>query len=50
MYKTSCIPDIRDDILKTQEVCRQVTPEDYAHVPFIKRLGHGLLRVFAPLM
>ena len=50
MYKTSCIPDIRDDILKTQEVCQQVTPEDYAHVPFIKRLGHGLLRVFAPLM
>lgn len=50
MYKTSCITDIRDDILKTQEVCQQITPEDYAHVPFIKRLGHGLLRVFAPLM
>lgn len=50
MYRASCIEDIRDDFLATQEKCAQITPEDYAHLTFPVRLGHGLLRVFAPLM
>lgn len=50
MYKTSCITQIRDDILKTQEQSQPITPEDYAHASFFTRLGHDLLRIFAPLM
>lgn len=50
MYKTSCITQIRDDILKTQEQSQPITPADYAHDSFFIRLGHDLLRIFAPLM
>ena len=50
MYKTDCIPDIKEDFLKTLEVCQEITYEDCLKVNPLRRLGRSVLRLFATLM
>ena len=42
--------DIRDDFLQTLNQCQQITLEDYSSIPWYKKLGYSLLKLFAPLM
>ena len=50
LYRCSCIKDIRDDYLKTLEVCQEVTLDRFKNISFPRWLGRAVLRVFAPLM
>ena len=50
LYGTPTVADIRADILETQEMCLEVTPDDCARVPLPRRLFRDLLRAFAPLL
>lgn len=50
MYRTSCIPDIKEDYFKTLEDCQEITYEDCCKVNFFVRLFRALLRLFAPIM
>ncbi len=50
LYRTDSIARIKEDYLKTLEVCQRITPVDYKHTSRAKRLLQAILRVFAPLM
>ncbi len=50
LYRCSCIADLREDYLKTLEVCEQITVEACRKTPWLVRLGRSILKVFAPLM
>ena len=50
MYGTECVKDIRDDFLKTQAKCLQVTANSIRRIPAWKRMFLAFLRIFAPLM
>lgn len=50
LYDTPSVLDIKNDILATQAVSRQVTLEESKASPLAKRILRALLRVFAPLM
>lgn len=49
LYKTSAIPQIKEDFLHTMESCHQITEED-CHPNIFLRLFQDILRLFAPLM
>ena len=49
MYKTSSIPDIKEDFLNTLPVCREITIKDCSRNAF-QSILQDVLRVFAPLM
>ena len=50
MYKASCITDVRDDFLKTQQMSQEITLEQCRNISIPRRLGRSVLRVLAPLM
>lgn len=50
MYKTDCILDVKEDFLKTLDVCQEITYDDCMKVGTFRRLGRSILRLFAPLM
>lgn len=49
-YNGSVVLDVKEDFLKTQEACQEITLEQERRVSPLRRLGRNLLRVFAPLM
>ncbi len=50
MYRTQCIPDVKEDFLKTLEVCQEITYEECLKVSPVIRMGRSILRLFATLM
>lgn len=50
MYKASCVTDVRDDFLKTQQMSQEITLEQCRNISIPRRLGRSVLRVLAPLM
>lgn len=50
LYKTRSIYAVKDDFLRTLEVCRQITWADCRAVHWLTRLGRSILNIFAPLM
>lgn len=50
LYKTITIKDIKEDFLKTQEKCIEITEQKLKRIGIFKILLGLLLRVFAPLM
>ena len=50
MYKASCVTDVRDDFLKTQQMSQEITLEQCRNISILRRLGRSVLRVLAPLM
>lgn len=50
MYRCSCIPVMREDFLRTQQVSQEVTLEECRGVNLVTRVVRSVLRVFAPLM
>ena len=50
MYKASCVTDVRDDFLKTQQMSQEITLEECRNISIPRRLGSSVLRVLAPLM
>ena len=49
MYRTEAVNELRDDFLKTLDVCREITAADCRYNPFI-RFFQEFCRLFAPLM
>ena len=50
MYKNSSVQSVKEDFLKTLDVCQRITAEECRSVPLWKRILRSILRVFAPLM
>ena len=50
MYKTSCIPDIRNDFEETLLKCREVTEETIRHEKRYYKIVGGLMKIVAPLL
>lgn len=50
MYQTDCVMQMKEDFLKTLEVCQPVTLEDCRRVKWYRKIGRSILRIFAPLM
>lgn len=50
LYKTKSVLQIKDDFLKTLEVCQNITIDDTKKVKWSNRFLRAILRVFAPLM
>ena len=50
MYKSKAVLEIKEDFLKTLEVCLPVTLEECHNVRWYIRLMRSILRCFAPLM
>lgn len=49
-YHNNVVRQVRDDFLKTQEKCREVTEYRADRISLIKELYYAILRLFAPLM
>ena len=49
MYKTEAVTELRDDFLKTLEICHEVREEE-CHGNMVTRFFQDFLRLFAPLM
>lgn len=49
-YRTPCVAEMKEDFLKTLEVCQEITPEMCRKEKWYKKVGRSVLRVFAPLM
>lgn len=49
-YNASVVLDVKEDFLKSQELCQEITLEEERQVNPLRRLGRSLLRLFAPLM
>jgi len=49
LYNTDSVLSVRDDFLKTLEVCREITAEDCKTNIFV-RIFRSILRLFAPIM
>lgn len=49
LYDTPAVAQVKEDFLTTLPQCRRIHPEDCPQ-GFWARLGHEILRVFAPLM
>ncbi len=49
MYETKAVMEVKEDYLKTLEVCKQITAKDCKNNIFM-RLFQDILRLFAPLM
>ena len=50
LYRTPSVLAVKEDFLKTLEVCQEITYEDCRKVSKLRLLGRAVLRVFAPLM
>lgn len=50
LYKTESVYAIKEDFLKTLEVCESISVEACRQLPWYKKIGRSILRVFAPLM
>ncbi len=50
MYHADSVLQVRDDFHQTLAQCQPITPEACRNVPWYKRLGRAILRIFAPLM
>lgn len=50
LYRTPSVLAVKEDFLKTLEVCREITYEDCRKVSKLRLFGRAVLRVFAPLM
>lgn len=50
LYRTKSVLEVKEDFLKTLEVCQSITMEDCLSVKWYRRVGRSVLRVFAPLM
>ena len=50
LYKTKCVGEIKEDFLKTLEVCEKITIEQCKKIPWYKRATCGILKILAPLM
>lgn len=50
LYHTKTVAAVKQDFLKTLELCQEITLDDCKNVKWYKRFLRGLLRVFAPLM
>ena len=48
--KTKSVMEIKEDFLKTLDVCHEVTLEECRNVKWYIRIIRSFLRVFAPLM
>lgn len=49
-YLSSTVRRVKQDILDTLEVCREITAADTARFPFWQRLVAGIFRLVAPLI
>ena len=49
MYGTKAVAQVKEDFLRTVEVCREITPRD-CHRSWPVRLIQSIVRLFAPLM
>ncbi|MBC8584551.1 cardiolipin synthase [Oscillospiraceae bacterium NSJ-64] len=49
-YNAKAVADVRDDILKTLEHCRQVPKNYNKTVPIYKKILRSFLRLFSPMM
>ena len=50
MYGCHCIPTIRDDFLATQARSQEISLAQCRSIRWYRKLGRGILKVFAPLM
>lgn len=50
LYKTKCVPEIKEDFLKTLNYCEKITLQTCKNTPWYKRLTRAILRLLAPLM
>ncbi|SHI43576.1 cardiolipin synthase [Lutispora thermophila] len=50
MYNCSSVGDIKEDFIKTLEMCQEITLKDLKQVKWHKTLIRMILRIFAPLM
>ena len=50
MVDTGCIDEIRDDFLKTQEECSEVTLQTIKEEKLITKLVGAGLKMFAPML
>ncbi len=50
LYKAKCVSEIKNDFLKTLDVCEKITLEDCKKTPWYKRLTRAVLSLIAPLM
>ncbi len=49
-YNTSILQDIKDDLIKTMDISREITLAEAKATPLPKRMIRMLLKVFSPLM
>lgn len=50
LYKSKSVLSIKEDYLKTLELCQEITLEDCAKVKWYTRFMRSLMRIFAPLL
>lgn len=50
LYRTSSIHDVRDDFIRTLDVCHPVALAECRNAKWYQRLGCFILRVFSPVM
>lgn len=50
LYNCPTVAEIKNDFLKTLELCEEVTYEDCKKVPYLRRLVRSALNLFSPLM
>lgn len=50
MYHSQAVMQVKEDFLKTLEICREITIMDCKKVSILKRFVRIILRAFAPLM
>ena len=50
LFNTQSIAQLKEDYLKTLEVCQEITYEQMHSIPWILRLAQAIIRIFAPMM
>jgi cardiolipin synthase len=50
LFNTQSVAQLKEDYLKTLEVCQEITYEQMHSIPWILRLAQAILRIFAPMM
>ena len=50
LYKTPSVAELKEDYMKTLQVCQVVTYEEMRTRPLVLRVVQAVLRVFAPMM
>ncbi len=50
MYKTRAVKELKEDYLKTLELCNEITLEESRNIPWYKHFFRMILKIFAPLM